>query len=196
MKPMYAFLAPILSCLALGAAAPATAAPVLDFLPATQSFQTGDTVSVDVRVTGLAGGIVSAYDLDVTYDAVLLNAAGVLFGPNLGDATGDSISGFALLPGLVDLFEVSLLSDADLAALQAALGGTVPLATLSFTALADGDTSSLAFVLGFNQASGTFNDVKCAGNVQCIPQQIPEPGTLALLLTGLLSLASLVARRR
>src|SRR5262245_35911032 len=90
----------------------------IDFSPATQSVTLGDTFTMNLVVSGLEAvtpaEIVSAYDLDVTYNAALFAATGVTFGTSLGL----SFQASNLSSGLVDLAEVSLESDLDLAALQ------------------------------------------------------------------------------
>lgn len=157
--------------------APATAAPTIGFGTAVPN---GANWDVDVVVDGLAGDIVAAYDIDVAYNIADLTYLGWAFSLNLGftvDILDDSS------PGLVDIFSLSLESDADLLALQG--GSSVVLGTLTFTGT---DFSSLAFVNW-----GPTNDVKGAGN-KVIIGQIPEPATYGLI--GMALLAAGVARRR
>ena len=159
----------------------AQAVPFLVFQPTLQSFNQGDTVTVDVAVTGLGSEIVAAYDLDVAYDNSLLNAVSLSFGTNLGDPLSfETLQSSNSLSPVVDLAEVSLLSDADLQALQSSLGGTVVLAQIQFNALGAGDTSSLQFASG--------SEVKGANNQVIVNVSVPEPATGLLLGAGLIPL--------
>ncbi len=147
----------------------------------------GVPVDVDVIVSDLGGGIVSAYDLDVTYDPGFLTATGVVFGPDLGDPFFFQVleSSDRSIPGLVDFAALSLLSDAELAAIQ---GPSVTLATLQFDALASGPTS-LALLFG------PGNDVKGANNQVILPvAAAAEAATWVLLAPGL-ALVMLLGRR-
>lgn len=163
-------------------AAPATATPTIGFGAAVAN---GTNWDVDVVVDGLAGDIVSAYDIDVEYDAVQLSFVNWVFSVNLGFPLVDEILD-ASVPGLVDIYSVSWITDEnDILALQG--GSSVVLGTLTFTGT---DFSSLAFVNW-----GPTNDVKGRGNKVIIPGgQIPEPATYGLV--GLALLAAGVARRR
>jgi len=190
---------PALALFAALAAAPRAAdALEIGFVPATQTVGVGANVSVDVVVSGLEAGIseiVAAYDLDVTYDPLVLAATGVSFGSGLG-AAGEVLTDFDLATsGIVDLAALSLLADADLAALQ---GDAVTLATLHFSALALG-TSALVLspsapfgidVKGTANAILSF-DVVAGGAFEVVP----EPSTVVLLAAGLLALASRARRR-
>jgi hypothetical protein len=185
--------------LALGAlllAAPARAVTI-GFDPSATTASPGDPVLVDVVVSDLAGEIVSAYDLDVVFDASVLSATSVNFSAALGSA-GQAFYDASAAPGLVDLAGVSLLSDAALLAIQG--GDRVTLATLAFTKTGDGATS-LDFVFD------AVNDVKGAdaqvlalaiapGSVgPPVTSAVPEP-TAALVFSAGLLVLGWAGRRR
>ncbi len=76
----------------------------IGFVPSSQSVLPGDSLSVDIFVSGLGAEIVSAYDLDITYEPTILSAIGVTFGSELGFPS--SLQSFDLTTsGLVDLIE-------------------------------------------------------------------------------------------
>ncbi len=141
--------------------------------PSSREVQAGDTLSVDVVVSGLGKLIVTAFDLDVLYEPSLLESLGINFGPWLGDPAAFEViedpTGPATGPGVLDFSAVSLLSDTNLKALQQSAQGTLTLATLNFNVLASG-TAALQFSWG-------------PGNMIVLA---PEPGTVLLLAGGLL----------
>jgi PEP-CTERM motif len=149
----------------------------------------GDDFSVDIVITGIVDEIITAWDIDVAFDRTLLsNTLAILFNGSLGGM--DTIAGGSI-DNLAGLYMVSLLSDAEIRALQCpgdVCAPTLTLASVEFTALADG----VPVISLVNW--GLANDVKCADNLQCYPALIPEPRALALLGLGLIGLA-LVRRR-
>lgn len=161
-------------------------------------------VSIDMVVNGsdleiyassLGGDLIAAWDFDVTF-ASTLTIADVFTDNQLGNTglsddadenNDETIYGWDDLGGgLLDVFEVSLLSDAELLALQAG-ADPIKLVTIRFS---DADLSNGNF--GFIWDG--FNDVKCSLNQVCYPVHAPEPGTLALLGLGMLGMA--LSRRR
>jgi hypothetical protein len=153
---------------------------MIDFVPTSPLMvSNGDTVVVDVVVSDLGSESVSAFDLDVSYDTTFLSATGVIFGWGLGNPFFFEVfeSSDLSTPGIVDIAAVSLLSDAELDALQ---GPSVTLASLEFAAVGSGLTA-LDFVWGPGQ------DIKGRDNQQIYPTPVPEPSTVFLLVAGLLA---------
>ena len=186
-----------LVCLACAFLASPAAAVTAGFAPPGQSVGLGDVIAVDVVFGDLGDEIISAYDLDITYDASILDATGVIFTSALGDELFfEAFNAYDLgASGVVDLAQLSLLPDAVLDALQT--GDSVHVATLVFDAVGVGATD-LGFV--FDE----FNDVKGRDAailpiladtgrvvVEGVQTPIPEPSAALLFLVG-----SLVLRRR
>ncbi len=176
-------------CLLVAGVAPAA---TISFVPGDITAGVGDIVSVDIVVSDLGGEIVSAYDLDVIYDDSMVTATGVSFAGSLGNPLlFEVFQDFDLsTSGVVDLAELSLLSDAALLASQG--GDTVTLASIEFEAIADG-TSQLSFVFD------DFNDVK---GLRAEPLDvtgeptIPEPSAALVFAAGAAVVAGALRRRK
>ena len=191
----------VLVLFAIGVIGLVSSAPALalqlDFVPSAQTINQGGTASVDIVATlaqpaGALGEIVSAYDLDVAYDPSIVTAVALSFGNMLGGPS-DSLQSAVGTSGLVDLAELSFLSDAALAALQGT--GPITLATLYFS----GDnlgTSPLTFANygdGFNDIKGANNDPYLtptlnSGSITVVTTGVPEPASLLLLGFGMVGL--------
>ena len=164
--------------------------------PSPVATSVGGSFSLDLVVAGLGDGIapsLGAYDLDVLFDTSLMSLDSVSFGDLLGGAADALQDAFANGVGSWNVSELSLLSPSELDALQPA---SFVLATLDFTAVAEG-TGSVA--LGNAIAGDGFGSplelqlgaarVEIGGGAV-----VPEPG--AALLFGLGALAVARARRR
>ncbi len=165
----------------------------IGFSPASQAVGLGDPVLVDVVVSDLAGEIVSAYDLDVTYDSSVLSATDVTFGSFLGDEFFFEVfNDFDLsTPGVVDFAQLSLLADFELALLQP---DSFTLATLELDAVGLG-ISSLDFVapLDIKGSGASIIDVDPgSGSVQVIP----EPHSALVFAVGALIVGAAAVRRK
>ena len=167
----------------------------IGFDPVSAAVSLGDTLDVGILISDLGGEIVSAYDLDVSYDATILSATGVSFGSFLND--GDPFNSFQVFdlstPGLIDLAELSLLFDSDLLSSQP---DSFLLATISFSTLAEG-TSALTLVpdpvFGVDVTGLDAQILQLnvdSGNVTVSARaSVPEPSTWVLLGVGVAFMA-------
>ncbi len=183
----------VLAGLALVALLPTNSgAATISAVPGMQDVEIGGSTTIDILISDLGGEIVSAYDLDLLYDASVLLATDVVFGTSLGDELFFEVFGdFDLsVAGLVDFAQLSLLDDDTLFPLQG--GQEVVVARVVFEAVATG-TSGLSF------AFDAFNDVK-GRDAAVLPIEagmgsirvtdsgaaIPEPSSAVLFAVGLL----------
>ncbi len=166
-----------------------------EFSPSgTVSVTSGQSYNLDIIMSIRSPGeIVSAYDLDVLYNRSILIPTSVSFGGALGSVASYELfqgSSFAV-SGVANLKAVSLLADSDLVALQSGMGGNILLATLTFTAVANG-TDTLAYDWGLT--SRGLRDVKGSNNTAYTV--VPEPSSYLLALIAGVGVAAAIRLSR
>lgn len=167
----------------------------------------GEQVILQLWARDLGSDIVSGFDLDVNFEQNIVGFDSQVFGDALGDGI-DSVQDAVQAGGAINLAEVSFLSDAELESLQSNGAGRVDvlLARLFFTANSVGNAE---FSLGFDAVFGGLFGAGVADlsfelplqplliEVQAaLPNPVPEPETLAIVLIMLGGLAAKRERSR
>ena len=178
----------LLLCLALVGSAVAADAASIAVSPSASSLSIGD--ALDVAIVVDAGGLgVGGFDLDLLYDAAVLQLDAVTFGSGL-DLGGFGSSRFSdgSLAGTLSAFEVSFEDPSDLLAAQPP---SFALLTLRFVAVGAG-TSALSAAAGPSGTalSDAFGGV-LATTFSGSSVSVPEPA-----LAWLLAAAALLGFRR
>lgn len=187
----------LLACLAQ---APVAHAALLSLQPGNTVAGNGDTVSLDLIVSGLGDfgpDSLGAFDVSVGYDSAVLAFAGYTLGIFLGsvdlfesiDASGGAAG------GAVNVAQVSLLSDVSLNNLQP---GQFLLASLRFNVLdlGPGASTALSIQQGALLADALGGQLPVAESARATitsRTSIPTPATWAMILCGLAGLR--MARR-
>ncbi len=180
----------IISLIIIGSAAgfgSSALAITLSFDPCDASILAGDSIDIDVVISGLENDDLGVFDFTVNYDSSVLEFQSYALGSGLGDisifdasdwSSGDSVPG-----GSVHLVELSWLSDLSFQQ------DSFTLATLSFVGTGGGN-SLLSFaevVFGNSLGNPLFATLE-TGSVD-VAAPVPEPATLILLASGLLGMA-------
>jgi len=169
------------------------------FLSITRISQTGNSVNVDIGISGLASGTapsLGGYDVNLSFDPSYLSFAAVAFGDavlgnqldlaSLGSTTIAELTGV----GIVNLFELSGDAAEDLNTLQAS---SFNLATVTFDVLNAG-TSLLQ--LDLNALADADGNTLSAITVSVPVTTVPLPSAFLLMGPGLAGLMFAGKRRK
>lgn len=190
-------IVPLWGALLLLTPAGAAHAVLLTLEPPTQTIAPGASFSVNLNISGLgdfAAPSLSAWDVDIGYNAAVLSFTGASFGPQLDLFGFGSADGAFDLGGTVDVFEVSFDLAGDLDTLQP---GAFTLAILSFDALDVGSSTLSLAIDSLGDSLGLPLAATAIGAAVIVREPtvpVPEPRSLALLGIGIAGY--LVLRRR
>src|ERR1017187_4555334 len=161
-RPAFSFRAVLLLALSVLIAPTASAGIVVSVLPGSQlSVMPGDLATVDLTISGLGVGTspsLGVYDLNLTFDPPILPFVSGDWGTGLDLFGLGDVRSAAPSAGLVNLFELSLDSAADLNAFQPS---TFLLASLQFQGVSTG-TSNIALAIN---ALGDANGAPLSANI-------------------------------
>jgi MYXO-CTERM domain-containing protein len=166
----------------------------LSLSPAAQTIGLGETATVDLRISGLGDALapaLGAYRINVSFDPAILGlAAAPVFGTGLDVLGFGTLNGYTTSGGIVEVWEISMDSAADLEALQ---GDAFTLATLSFNALGYGTSAIGIDVVSLGDAMGDSLSYLSEGGTVSVTR-VDEPPAIALV--GLSMAGFLLSRRR
>lgn len=192
VRNLRALFAGLLLC---GASSVAWAVPIVSFSSSTASVAVGEDFTVDVTVGELDNQLIGAYDLTLSWNS-LLSLTNVEFDVFL-DGPADSISGFDVGAGSVNVFEVSL----GLLSNQTGVGA-FRLFSLTFEALTAGTGTVMppfgAIQILSNELGEPYKMVLEKGlSIKITPPvAVPEPGSFMLSAVGLIAMAGVAGGRR
>jgi hypothetical protein len=177
---------------------PAWATTLLSFNPSSSSINVGDSIDVEIRISGFENGVdLGAFDFNLNFDDTILDFTGYTLGTGLNnndiDQSLDMSTGFNLSE-LSFLDDFSFQEDEFVLATVSFVGKSIGTSTLS---LSDIVLSSAFPLNGVDEnpimeisADTDGGSITVIGNSF---SAVPEPGTLYLVLMGIIG--GLASRR-
>lgn len=167
--------------------------------PAASIVGLGGSVDIALNVSGLgdlSAPSLGVYDIDVAWDASVVQLDAVSFGdPLLGNqldlSSFGTIASVGLGAGTVSLFELSLDAPSTLDSLQA---GSFTIATLTFQLIDVAATNITPTVVQVGDAFGRPLQIESVTGA--VVSAIPEPSAAVLWMAGLLAVRSRIRRGR
>jgi len=189
----------LFSILLLGIINSAQATIILSLETSETTIDVGDSVAVDVVLSGLgdfSAVSVSSFVVEVLFDSTVLNFDSESYTGLLGDIPTEADPFTSIAPGSVTLDLLSFLFDFELDALQPE---SFTLGTLNFSGLSNG-VSALSF--GSTELIDTDPTLPVAlvpdafqtSSVNVASTSVPEPAPVLLMLFG--SIAMLMVRKK
>jgi PEP-CTERM motif len=159
----------------------------LSFSPSTSEIGIGDSIDIDLIISGMENDDLGYFEFDVNYDDSIIGFNSYTLGMGLGDdltpwtGNAEDWSLGDLGSGTINLIELSYLLDLSFQA------DFFTLATLSFTGLNEGISLLSYSNLVLSDDWGVALSASLEGGSVDVSAPIPEPATLLLFGTGLAS---------
>ncbi|MCM2680177.1 cohesin domain-containing protein [Echinimonas agarilytica] len=183
-------------CVLVFVGMPQSHALLLSATPSDTDINVGDVVSISVQIEGLnspGAPSLGAFDINLGFDNSLLQFSDIRFGNGLDAGLFGSLSSHSPNLSVLNAFEVSFESFADLSALQPA---SFELFEADFEAIATGDAVfdvvpptllSLAGGGALSVTGATGANVSIIKATNPSSSSIPEPSVMLLMCLGLLA---------
>lgn len=163
----------------------------MGFAPPAAEINVGESIDIDVVLTGLDDTKIGAFDFNVGFDPAIISFDSYLLGEGLGDiGNGDALDlSLGNLGGrMINLAELSILLTLP------EQSEPLTLATLTFTGKASG-ISSLTFLdVALGDEMGDPLPLSLQSGRLSVDAPVPEPTTLLLLASGIVGILGIRKR--